>query len=141
MKDAYAAINRGDLEAFLSLIDPEVEFNSLIAELEGQTWRGHDAVRDWGARVKSSRGGLHYEAEEVRASATARWRSCSSLGERAAWRCRKACGVRREFETGGRSGGAYIEPRPRPSKPPGCRDRPCGPETVFTFIDFSGMAA
>jgi ketosteroid isomerase-like protein len=66
MNDAYAAINRGDLEAFLSLIDLEVEFNSLIAELEGQTWRGHDRVGDWWERVKSSLGGLRYETEEVR---------------------------------------------------------------------------
>jgi ketosteroid isomerase-like protein len=46
LKEAFAAISQGDLEGFLSLTDPEVEFHSLIAESEGQTYRGHDGVRE-----------------------------------------------------------------------------------------------
>jgi ketosteroid isomerase-like protein len=47
MEAAYAAISRGDLDAFLALAHPEIEFRSLIAEAEGRTYRGHDGVRDW----------------------------------------------------------------------------------------------
>jgi ketosteroid isomerase-like protein len=47
MEAGYAAISRGDLDAFLALADPEIEFHSLIAEAEGRTFRGHDGVREW----------------------------------------------------------------------------------------------
>jgi len=43
----YAAINRDDLDAFLALAHPEIEFRSLIAEAEGRTYHGHDGVREW----------------------------------------------------------------------------------------------
>ena len=66
MREAYAAINRGDIGVMLALTDPEVEFVSLIAESEGRTYRGHDGVREWWETVKNSLGGLHFEAEEVR---------------------------------------------------------------------------
>jgi len=62
---AYAAINRGDLDAFLALIDPEVEFRSLIAEAEGRAYMGHDGVRDWWERVNQALGGLHFEPVEI----------------------------------------------------------------------------
>ncbi|CAN5233351.1 hypothetical protein BH24ACT23_BH24ACT23_08910 [soil metagenome] len=58
---AYAAINRGDLEGFLALVDPEVEFRSLIAEAEGRIYRGHDGVREWWQRVANALGGLKFE--------------------------------------------------------------------------------
>ena len=66
LKNAFAAINRSDLEGVLSLADPEVEFHSLIAEAEGQTYRGHDGVREWWEQVKGSLGGLRFEAEAIR---------------------------------------------------------------------------
>ena len=66
LEDAFAAINRSDLETFLSLTDSEVEFHSLIAELEGQTYRGHDGVREWWEQVKGALGGLRFEAEAIR---------------------------------------------------------------------------
>ncbi len=66
LKDAFAAINRSDLNRFLSLTDSEVEFHSLIAESEGQTYRGHDGVREWWEQVKGSLGGLRFEAEAIR---------------------------------------------------------------------------
>ena len=47
MEAAYAAITRGDLEAFLALADPDIEFRSLIAEAEGHAFRGHEGVRRW----------------------------------------------------------------------------------------------
>jgi ketosteroid isomerase-like protein len=56
MEEAYAAITRGDLDAFLALAHPEIEFRSLIAEAEGRTFRGHDGVREWWDSVIQSFG-------------------------------------------------------------------------------------
>jgi len=47
MEAAYAAVDRGDLDGFLALAHPNIEFHSLIAEAEGRTYRGHDGVREW----------------------------------------------------------------------------------------------
>jgi ketosteroid isomerase-like protein len=63
---AYAALNRGDLEGFLALVDPEVEFQSLVAEAEGQTYHGHAGVREWWKKVAQALGGLHFEPQEIR---------------------------------------------------------------------------
>ncbi len=65
LEAAYAAINRGDLEEFLALVDPDVEFRSLIAEAEGSVYRGHEGVREWWERVANALGGLHFEPEEI----------------------------------------------------------------------------
>jgi ketosteroid isomerase-like protein len=65
-KRIYASINRRDLDGFLAQIDPDVEFTSLIAEAEGQTYRGHDGVREWWDRVVGSLEGLQLEPEEIR---------------------------------------------------------------------------
>ena len=54
MEEAYAAITRGDLDAFLKLSHPDIEFRSLIAEAEGHTFHGHDGVREWWAAVIQS---------------------------------------------------------------------------------------
>src|SRR5262249_52740870 len=43
-----------------------VEFTSLIAEAEGETFRGYDGVRRWWKEVVLPLGGLHGEPEEVR---------------------------------------------------------------------------
>ena len=64
---AYAALNAHDFEGFLALIDPEVEFRSLIAESEGQIYRGHDGVRKWWDGVRGSLGGLSFETRDFRA--------------------------------------------------------------------------
>ena len=73
LNNAFAAINRSDLSGLLSLTDSEVEFHSLIAEAEGQTYRGHDGVREWWEQVKGSLGGLRFEAEEFAARASGPW--------------------------------------------------------------------
>lgn len=56
MEAAYGAITRGDLDAFLALAHPEIEFRSLIAEAEDRTYRGHDGVREWWDAVIASLG-------------------------------------------------------------------------------------
>ena len=44
---SYEAFAKRDLEEFLSYHDPEVEFRSLILEVEGVVYRGHDGLRSW----------------------------------------------------------------------------------------------
>jgi ketosteroid isomerase-like protein len=65
LKAAYAAVNRGDFDAWLALIHPEIECRSLIAEAEGRTYRGHDGAREWWATVGQSIGGVQVEAEKI----------------------------------------------------------------------------
>ena len=62
----YEAVNRGDVDGLLVSIHPDVEFTSLIAEAEGETFRGHDGVRRWWREVVLPLGGLQGEPEEVR---------------------------------------------------------------------------
>jgi SnoaL-like domain len=59
---AYEAISRDDLEAFVALADPDVQFNSLI---EDRLYRGHDGIREWWGNVIKSLGGVGLELEEV----------------------------------------------------------------------------
>jgi ketosteroid isomerase-like protein len=63
---AFAAVAQDDLEGFLALVEPDVQFNSLIAEAEGKTYRGHDGVREWWETIKPLLGGLRWEREEIR---------------------------------------------------------------------------
>ena len=45
---AYEAFNRRDLDAFLALMDPEVEFTALFVQMEGDPYlRGYDGIREW----------------------------------------------------------------------------------------------
>jgi ketosteroid isomerase-like protein len=46
VRDTFDAFRRRDLGAFLSRIDPEVEFRSLVLEVEG-VYHGHEGVRSW----------------------------------------------------------------------------------------------
>ena len=43
---AYDAFNRRDLDAFLALVDPEVEFTTRLVE-RSDSYHGHDGVRTW----------------------------------------------------------------------------------------------
>jgi hypothetical protein len=45
---AADAFNRHDLEAFLALCDPDLEFYSRLAAVEGGgPYQGHDGIRTW----------------------------------------------------------------------------------------------
>jgi ketosteroid isomerase-like protein len=66
LRRGYAAVNRGDVDGLLAAVHPDVEFTSLIAEAEGETFLGHDGVRRWWKEVVLPLGGLHGEPEEVR---------------------------------------------------------------------------
>ena len=43
---AYEALQRDDIEAFLAFVHPEVEWHSLVLEVEGVR-HGHEGVRGW----------------------------------------------------------------------------------------------
>jgi ketosteroid isomerase-like protein len=61
---SYAALNHRDFAAFLDGVAEDVEFRSLIAEAEGDTFHGHDGVRQWWTRVVQALGGLGFEMED-----------------------------------------------------------------------------
>jgi len=44
---AYDPFNRRDLDAFLGLCDLEIEVVSMLAGVEGETYRGRDGVARW----------------------------------------------------------------------------------------------
>ena len=43
---SHEAFRRRDLDTFLSYVDPELEFRSLILEVEG-VYHGHEGLREW----------------------------------------------------------------------------------------------
>ena len=63
--NAFALLERRDLEGSLPLVDPDVEFRSLIAESEGRDYRGHEGFRDWWASVAGAMGGVRFEPLEI----------------------------------------------------------------------------
>jgi ketosteroid isomerase-like protein len=54
VRDAWAAISDNDLDRFLELIDPEVEFTSLVAEADAVSYRGHEGVRRWWDAIREA---------------------------------------------------------------------------------------
>lgn len=66
LRRTYDAINRGDLEGALDLIDPEAEFTSLIAEADGRTYHGHAGAREWWDDISAPLGGLEIRVESMR---------------------------------------------------------------------------
>jgi ketosteroid isomerase-like protein len=66
VRAAHAAFARGDIDQFLALIDPDIEFTSLIVEAEtGGAFRGHQGVMRWFEAVSSAFGDFHAEVESV----------------------------------------------------------------------------
>jgi ketosteroid isomerase-like protein len=81
---AYAAINAGDREAFVALTAESVEFTSLVAESEGDTFRGHDGVRAWWETIRGAFADVHWEVLDVRGSgerAVTHFRIVGTLGD------------------------------------------------------------
>ena len=65
VRRAFEAFQRRDLDAFLGCFDPDVEYRSLVLEVEG-VYRGHEGMRrwwegvlavfpDWSPRIEDSR--------------------------------------------------------------------------------------
>jgi len=61
----YGALNSGDLDAFLALMAEDIEFTSMLAEIEGTTFRGHDGVRAWWNTIVGSFEDAHWEVLDV----------------------------------------------------------------------------
>ena len=67
---AFGALNSGDLDGFLAIAAEDVEFTSLVAEVEGTTFRGHDGVRTWWETVRGAFSNVRWEVLELRGSAS-----------------------------------------------------------------------
>ena len=48
---AFGHLERDDLEGFLSYVDPEAEWHSYLARVEG-TFHGHEGVRAWWSTLR-----------------------------------------------------------------------------------------
>ena len=55
------AWNRGDREAFLALWDEEAEFVPLRAQLEGESYRGHDGLQRFLAEMTEDFEAVRFE--------------------------------------------------------------------------------
>lgn len=62
---AFAALERGDLRAFFSVLDDEVEWVNPPYAIETGTRRGSAAFRDALGRMQSSFGQIRLEVDEV----------------------------------------------------------------------------
>jgi uncharacterized protein len=61
------AVNRRDAEAMLPYADPEIDLQSpIIGGVEGNTYHGHQGVRDWIAETDAAFEELRFEPEEFR---------------------------------------------------------------------------
>ena len=64
---AFDAFNRRDLDGFLALADPDAEFHSRIAELEGgEPYRGHEGIRSWWESLFAISPDFVSEIDEIR---------------------------------------------------------------------------
>jgi ketosteroid isomerase-like protein len=63
---AVDAWNRGDREAFLALWDEEAEFYPLRAQLEGESYTGHDGLMRFLAEMTEDFEQVRFEIEETR---------------------------------------------------------------------------
>jgi ketosteroid isomerase-like protein len=52
VRGTFDAFQARDLDAFLNHMDPEVEYRSLVLEVEG-AYHGHDGIRSWWQSVLS----------------------------------------------------------------------------------------
>jgi ketosteroid isomerase-like protein len=65
---ALRALNSGDIESFLTVVAEDVEFTSMIAEVEAQTFRGHEGVRSWWSMVAGAFQAVRWELLELEGS-------------------------------------------------------------------------
>jgi ketosteroid isomerase-like protein len=80
---ALRALNTGDLDGFLGVVADDVEFTSMILEVEGQTFRGRDGVRAWWQAVGNSLESVRWELLELAESdgtGVAKLRATANLG-------------------------------------------------------------
>jgi ketosteroid isomerase-like protein len=54
VRRAMEAWNREDIDELIPLSDPEVEFVSIFAGMEGRTYRGYDGLRQYFADMNDA---------------------------------------------------------------------------------------
>lgn len=59
------AWNARDMDGFVALAHPDVEFRSRLTDVEGAAYRGHDGVRQYFADLSETFGDVHMEIEEI----------------------------------------------------------------------------
>ena len=80
----FGALNARDLDGFMAVTAEDVEFTSMVAEVEGTTYRGHDGIRKWWATVVEAFDYVRWEVGDVRGPAdraVARVRMDGTLGK------------------------------------------------------------
>jgi ketosteroid isomerase-like protein len=68
-KRGVDAFNRGDIEALLEVIDPEVEWHDVFGQMlggEATAYRGHEGVRELFGDLSGAFAELHTEYSEIR---------------------------------------------------------------------------
>jgi len=53
---AVEAFNARDVDAFLAYLNPSIEFHSVLAAVDGETYLGHDGIRSWYRSLKDAWG-------------------------------------------------------------------------------------
>lgn len=80
---ALRALNTGDLEGFLAVVAEDVEFTSMILEVEGATYRGRDGVQTWWETVRRTFEDVRWELldlVEMDGKGVAKLRAAATLG-------------------------------------------------------------
>jgi ketosteroid isomerase-like protein len=62
----FPAFNRRDMNEFLKLLDPDVEWVPILAVLEGRVYRGHAEVEQWVADLATDWEHFEVYYEELR---------------------------------------------------------------------------
>jgi ketosteroid isomerase-like protein len=81
---AFGALNSRNLDGFMAVAAEDVEFTSMIAEVEGTTFQGHDGIRTWWETVVGAFGEVRWEVLDVRGAGdrgVAHIRMDGTLGE------------------------------------------------------------
>jgi ketosteroid isomerase-like protein len=65
VRRAMEAWNREDIDGLIPLSDPEVEFVSIFAGMEGRTYRGYDGLRRYFADMRDAWAEFRREIEGV----------------------------------------------------------------------------
>jgi ketosteroid isomerase-like protein len=67
VRRGFDAFNGRDLDAFLALFDPDVEFTAYAMQLEGgDPYRGHEGIRAWWENILAVYPDFRAEIDDVR---------------------------------------------------------------------------
>src|SRR5262245_41751799 len=128
LQSAYDAFNRRDPSAFLALCDPDVEYFTLLMQVEGgDPYHGHEGVRRWWARLLAISPDFTVDVDDVRGTGDLTIAKVRTHGhgvgsdapmeqifwQAAEWRAQRI------------SGRVMSVVKSTPSKPPGFRSRRC----------------